>query len=270
MSEQETIDAVDEPNTVASLAEQLRDLGIARSEAVIVHTSLSALGWVCGGAQAIVEALRATTGDDQDCTLVMPTFTGQYSDPAGWSSPAVPEAWHEVIREERPAYQPEVTPTRGVGVVPECFRNYPEVVRSRHPQLSFAARGPAADAIVGGHAFDYALGNTSPLGRLYGRDADVLLLGVDHGSNSSLHLAEYRADVTGEPLERSAPIWRDGERVEVEYEDIPTDESDFAQLGEDFERDVGATEGRVGAARAVLCSQPELVDYAVEWMEVHR
>jgi aminoglycoside 3-N-acetyltransferase len=270
VSERQTIDAVDEPNTVTSLAEQLRDLGIARSEAVIVHTSLSALGWVCGGAQAVVEALRATTGHDQDCTLVMPTFTGQYSDPAGWSNPAVPEAWHEVIREERPAYHPEVTPTRGVGVVPDCFRNYPEVVRSRHPQLSFAARGPAADAIVGGHAFDYALGNTSPLGRLYGRDADVLLLGVEHEANSSLHLAEYRADVTGEPVERSAPVRRDGEREEVAYEDIPLDESDFAELGEDFEREVDVTAGQVGAARAVLCSQPALVDYAVDWFERNR
>jgi aminoglycoside 3-N-acetyltransferase len=53
VSERETIEAVDKPNTVASLAEQLRDLGAARSEPVIVHPSLRALGWVCGGARAV-------------------------------------------------------------------------------------------------------------------------------------------------------------------------------------------------------------------------
>lgn len=268
MSEERAVERADELNTVSSLAADLRDLGIEEGETLLVHTSLSALGWVCGGPQAVCDAPLETVGESG--TLVMPTHTGQYTDPAGWSNPPVPDEWVEPIRETRPPFRPEVTPTRGVGVVPECFRNYPGVIRSRHPEVSFAAWGSDAEAIVEDHGFDYGLGETSPLARVYERRGKILLLGVGHEGNTSLHLAEYRTEMPTETRTNSAPVLRDGEPVRIEYEDIETSTEDFATVGAAFEQEVGLTQGRVGAATAKLVDQRELVEFATEWFAANR
>lgn len=268
MGEKRAVERVDEPNTASSLVDDLRALGIDGGETLLVHTSLSALGWTCGGPQAVVDALKQTVTDAG--TVVTPTHTGQYTDPTDWSEPSVPDEWVETIREEMPPYRPDVTPTRGVGAVPECFRNYPGVTRSAHPEVSFAAWGSEAEAIVADHDLDYGLGEGSPLARIYERGGTILLLGVDHDANTSVHLGEYRADVPKETTTSSAPVVRDGQRVRVEYRDIETSTDDFADLGADFEREVGVAAGRVGAATAKLIDQRELVDFATEWFEAKR
>lgn len=268
MSEADAVARVDEPATVDSLVSDLRDLGVAPGDTLFVHSSLSALGWVCGDAPAVVEALRTTVTDAG--TLVMPTHSPQYTDPTGWSAPPVPDDWVDTIREERPAYRPDTTPTRGVGAIPECFRTYPDVVRSAHPTVSVAAWGAGADAIAGEHPLEYGLGESSPLARLYDRDADVLCLGTDHETNTSFHLAEHRAAIDIETETNRVPIVEHGERTMVEYERLDGHTDDFSDLGAAFERRVGLVEGSVGAATARLASQPELVDFAVTWFEEHR
>ncbi|KAB1188619.1 MULTISPECIES: aminoglycoside N(3)-acetyltransferase [Haloferax] len=268
MPEADAIEAADEPNTVSSLASDFRRLGIDAGDTLLVHSSLSSLGWVVGGPQAVVDALQAVLTDDG--TLVMPTHSGQYTDPAGWENPPVPDDWVETIRETMPPFRPDVTPTRGMGAIPECFRAYPGVVRSDHPTFSFAAWGAGADEVVADHRLDDGLGEQSPLARVYDRDGHVLLLGVGHDRNTSLHLAEYRADFEKERIQSAAPLLRDGERVVFEYDDIDIDSDDFEQLGADFESEVGLTEGPVGAGTAKLVNQPTIVDFAVDWFEVHR
>jgi aminoglycoside 3-N-acetyltransferase len=268
MGEQDAVERVDDPVTVAGLAADLRDLGLGAGDTVLVHSSLSALGWVAGGPQAVVEALRDVVTDAG--TLVVPTHSPQYSDPADWSNPPVPDDWIERIRESVPPFRPAVTPTRGVGAIPECFRTYPDVVRGDHPEVSFAAWGDDAAAVVSVHGFDDGLGEDSPLARVYERDGDVLLVGVGHAVNTSLHLAEYRADVPKERVRHGAPILEDGQRVRVTYERVATSTEDFPDVGAAFERDVGLTEGSVGDATAKLASQPALVDYAVDWFEANR
>ncbi|WP_416839513.1 aminoglycoside N(3)-acetyltransferase [Haloferax sp. DFSO52] len=268
MTEADAIEAVDEPGTVSSLAAAFRSLGIGAGDTLLVHSSLSSLGWVAGGPQAVVDALQDVLTPEG--TLVMPTHSTQYSDPEGWENPPVPDEWIQLIRDQMPPYRPDVTPTRGMGAIPECFRTYPGVVRSDHPLFSFAAWGADADAVVDGHDLEYGLGEGSPLARVYDRDGDVLLLGVGHDRNTSLHLAEYRADFETELDHSSAPLLRDGERVVVEFDDIEIDSDDFDAVGADFESEVGLTEGPVGAATAKHASQVELVDFAVDWFEEHR
>ncbi|ELZ91248.1 aminoglycoside N3-acetyltransferase [Haloferax mucosum ATCC BAA-1512] len=268
MSEADAVEQVDEPGTVSSLASDLRDLGVEAGDTLIVHASLQSLGWVAGGPQAVVDALQDVL--TASGTLVMPTHTTQYTDPSVWQDPPVPDHWVERIGESMPPFRPAVTPTRGMGAIPECFRNYPGVVRSEHPLYSFAAWGSAAEDITSDHSLDDGLGDESPLARLYDRGGDVLLLGVGHGSNTSLHLAEYRADVETERTQGTAPLLRDGERVVFEYEDIEHDTDDFGALGAEFEAEVGATQGRVAAATAMLADQPSLIDFAVEWFEANR
>lgn len=268
MSEADAVAAVDDPLTTASIAADLRDAGVAAGDCLLVHASLSELGWVCGGPQAVVDALRRVLTDGG--TLAMPTHSTQYGNAAHWSNPPVPDHWLPVIREEMPPYRPESTPTRGMGAVAECFRDYPGTVRSRHPEVSFAAWGADAEGIVADHSYDEGMGERSPLARLYDRDADVLMLGTSWGTCTSLHLAEYRADYEKARATTAAPVLEDGERVLVEYEDLAIDDGDFPDVGAAFEDEVGAVSGEVGNAEATLVDMPALVDFGADWMTDHR
>ena len=124
MSDTDAIALAERPATVESLAEDLRALGVRAGTVVMVHSSLSRLGYVAGGAHAVILALLDTVGPDG--TIVMPTHSGDLSDPGSWINPPVPEAWWDAIRSTMPAYDPVLTPTRQMGAIVECFRRVPE------------------------------------------------------------------------------------------------------------------------------------------------
>lgn len=268
-SETAAIQRADRPATVASLTSDLRALGVTDGRVVIAHSSLSALGWVAGGAQAVVEALLACAGAEG--TIVMPTQSGQLSDPAGWSQPPVPDDWFDTIRSEMPAYHPDLTPTRSMGAVVECFRQIRATVRSDHPTESFAAHGALADHIVSGHRFDDGFGESSPLATLYDLDATILLLGVGHGNNTSLHLAEHRADWKPKVRIRiGAPMLVDGERRWVNADVLEPNEDDFDQIGDALASTDLETVGPVGRGVGRLIGVRDAVDFASTWMSEHR
>jgi aminoglycoside 3-N-acetyltransferase len=256
------------PETVGTLVPQLRAAGLPEGGTVIVHTAMSRLGWVAGGAQAVVEALSAALGPDG--TLVMPTQSGGLTDPATWRQPPVPPGWWEEIRAGMPAYDPRATPTRGMGAVPECFRSCAGVRRSAHPTASFAARGPRADWLLDPHPLPYDVGEGSPLSRLYEAGGHVLLLGVGHGNNTTLHLAEHRSG-RGREMVQGSPVLVDGRRRWVEYPTLDWDESDFPAAGAAY-RESGGPEvaGRVGLADTLLVPVGPLVDFATDWFRAAR
>lgn len=257
--------------TVDTLCSDLMALGVQSGKTILVHSSFKALGqWVCGGPAAVVLALEGAVGDTG--TIVMPTQSGDLSDPSGWSNPPVPIEWWETIREQMPPYDPELTLPRMMGIIPETFRKQHDTIRSGHPLVSFAARGLHAKEMITGHSLDDGLGEYSPLGRIYSLEGDVLLLGVGHGNNTSLHLAEYRASYPAKKrVLNKAPMLVNGSKRWVEISDIEYDTEDFERLGADFERDTRLVRrGKVGGADAMLMPQRELVDYAVKWMEHNR
>jgi len=257
------------PVTRRSLVADLRALGVEPGSIVLVHSSLRALGWVAGGAVAVVHALLDVLGETG--TLVMPTFSTDLTDPAHWHHPPVPQAWWPVIREESPAYDPVVTPTRRIGLVADVFRTWPGTVRGPHPHVSFAARGPLATEAVTPHELEDEVGERSPLARLYDLGASVLLLGVDHGNNTTLHLAEVRADLASRRTEtQSATVLVDGEPVRRTWESFVTDDSDFAEVGAALEQLGFVRRGPVGGGEGRLMPIRDLVDTGIEELRRRR
>jgi aminoglycoside 3-N-acetyltransferase len=271
MTEEEVVRATQGmPATVQSIRDALSTLGVAPGMVLLVHSSLSSLGWVCGGPTAVIMALEAALGPEG--TLVMPTHSGDLSEPSYWRHPPVPEGWWETIRQTMPPFDVSMTPTRGIGAIPECFRNQAGTRRSLHPSDSFAARGPHAETVVGEHSLDFSMGDGSPLARIYDLDGWILLLGANFQCATSLHLAEYRARYPKKrQIERGAPVMLDGRRAWVEYQDFDWDDSDFSAIGASFVEKTGLVRsGHVAKGTAQLMPQRPFVDYAVKWMEENR
>ena len=170
-----------------------------------------------------------------------------------------------------PAYDRAMTPTREMGSVVECFRHVPGVIRSEHPTVSAAAVGPNAEFVSAGHELRDGLGEASPQGRVYELDGHVLLLGVNHTNNTSLHLAERRSappDARWRP--QSSPLMIDGERRWVTYECLDDDPSDFGEIGQAFADSGLERTGPVGAGTGRLMRSRDIVDFATDWMNEHR
>ncbi len=261
------IEATGEPRTRSSLSADLRELGVEPGMTLLVHSSLRSLGWVCGGAVAVVQALTDVLAPEG--TLVMPTHTSNYSEPSYWQHPPVPEAWWPTIRLCMPAFDPQVTPTTQMGQIVEVFRTWPGTRRSSHPQLSFAARGSGAEFITSGHQLAYGLGEGSPLARIYDLDGYVLLLGVGHANNTSFHLGEFRSP-NATHTTQGAALLENGERIWRTFADVDWDSDDFAEIGALFDATGSVRLGRVGSADARLFRQRAAVDFAEEWIATRR
>ena len=223
-TEADVITASGAPITRARLVDDLRALGVETGDVLCVHSALSRLGWVPGRAQTVLLALLDAVGPSG--TLVFPAQTSHLSDPAAWENPPVPSDWVPTLRAELPGFDPALTPTFFMGAVPELARCHPDAVRSHHPLLSFVAIGARASELMHPHDLAPAFGEGSPLARMEAAGASALLLGVDHGHCTALHLAEYRA---AWPSKRhadvSAPILDgDGERIWHTWRDLDLDD----------------------------------------------
>ena len=268
MSEHDIVHNTPIPRTRKSIAADLRTLGVTSGMTLLVHSSLSSLGWVSGGPVAVVQALMDVLTPEG--TLVMPSHTSANSDPAKWENPPVPEAWWQIIYDTMPPFDPQTTPTNGMGIIAETFRKWYGVSRSNHPTDSFAAWGRNAAFVTKHHSLANGLGEQSPLARVYDLDGYVLLLGVGYDRNTSFHLAEYRAP-HAVPTELGAPILENGERIWKRYTDIEIDSDIFPEIGADMERDTQITKiGNVGSATVRYFPQRAAVDYAKEWLTLKR
>lgn len=257
-------DQTSTPQSRQKLAADLRTLGVTPGMTLILHSSLSAIGWVVGGAEAVLLAVMDVLGPGG--TLMVPTFSGQTRDPDSWVEPDAPEDWRAALRAHALVYHPQRTPTEGMGQIPEAFRTWPGVLRSAHPVLSFAAWGRHAATLTADHAWAWGFGATSPLARLYDLDGHVLL-GVGHGRNSSLHFAESRA------TNRRTQSFRllseqNGARRWDDYPQLGDDRGVlFPKTGAAFEAMGGVMVGKVGEAEARLMRQRALVDFATPFLD---
>ena len=263
------VENTEKPITKTSLVEDFRKIGIANGDIVVVHSSLSKIGWIVGEAPAVIDALLESVGTAG--TIVMPAHSTGNGEPSNWQCPAVPESWWQTIRDETPPFRCEITPTVFVGRIPETFRKYPRAMRSYHPIVSVAALGQDAAKITESHPLKNPFSETSPWDKLYQLNAKILLLGVDHGTNTSLHYAEYKAKIPNFPqTSRGAAILENGKRVWKTWFEDDFDSEDFAQLGLDFEKANNYKPKLVGQAESRLYSMKEIVDYAIPWLQKNR
>ncbi len=176
-------------DVVAGLAR----LGLNRDSVVFLHASLRSFGRVDGGAATVISALRRVCG-----TVMM---FGSCSELSGIPAPPglvrpnnsyyQAESWADfdaAVEAATPA-SPELPIDGWLGAVAAEFARQPDVVRGDHPLHSFQAVGDRAEELLAAQRPDRMLGPVEALERLGG---DVLLLGVGHCSNTTIHLAEQR------------------------------------------------------------------------------
>lgn len=251
------------------IADALSAVGVQKGQALMVHTSLSSLGFVCGGAQVVIEALLEAVGTEG--TVMMPTQSWKNLDPSTGVYWQEPQEWWQAIRDNLPAYDKDITPTNTMGAVAEMFRTWRGTLRSDHPARSVAAWGKYAEYLTERHDLSNIFGDGSPIGRLYDLDGWVLLFGVGYNKNTSLHLADARASYPSKHncVEHSA-VLENGARVWKSYETLAVDGEDFDAIGEAFERIGAVRKQHLGNGTLRLMKQRELVDFAVEWIEKNR
>jgi aminoglycoside 3-N-acetyltransferase len=251
--------------TRASLGEDLRDLGVLPGNTLLVHASLKSLGYVVGGATAVVQAVLDVLGPDG--TLVVPAQTATNRDPSTWDDPAFPEELWAVIRDNLPGFDPDLTPSHAMGRIAEQVRTWPGARRSDHPQTSFAAVGPRARFLMADHRLTSPLGEHSPLARLEELDARVLLLGVGWESSTVFHLGEYRIPGALTRMNGCAVVGPRG-REWVEYPGIRLHDHDFGQLGKSLENETPGVvvSGTVGDAFCRLFPVRPAVHFATSWL----
>jgi aminoglycoside N3'-acetyltransferase len=178
----------------AQVTAQLETLGVERGGVLLVHTSYRAVRPVEGGPQGLIQALRDALGPQG--TLVMPSWGSDDDSP----------------------FDPKGSPAAAdLGVVAQTFWRLPGVRRSAH-LFAFAAVGPEADRIVADPLPLPPHIPESPVGRVHELDGQVLLLGVNHDANTTLHLAELVARVPYR-VRKHCTVLQNGRPVRLEYQE---------------------------------------------------
>lgn len=145
-------------------------------------------------------------------------------------------------------------------------------MRSDHPARSVAAWGKHAEYLTRDHDLSNIFGEGSPIGKLYELDGYVMLVGTGYDKNTSIHLADVRAEYPGKHnyIEHSA-VMENGERVWKEYETLFVDGEDFEQIGEEYEKSYPVQKVSLGNGVIRFMKQRDIVDFAMyEFMEKYR
>ena len=268
MNEGKAVKETEKINTLKSLIEDLKKLGLEKGDTVLVHASLSKLGWTCGGSQTVIMALLELIGTQG--TIVMPAHTSANSDPAEWENPPVPKEWVYDIYLNMPAFDVNLSPTRGMGCIAELFRTLPQALRSNHPNVSFSALGKNEKYITEEHILAPQFGLQTPLGKLYNLKAKVLLLGVAYDSCTSFHLAEVLTEKL--PFKKmGTAMMEDNKRVWKWFQDLEYDsEADFEKIGSELDKTGLVNIDRVGSSLSRVFPMQQGVDFAKNWLLENR
>jgi aminoglycoside 3-N-acetyltransferase len=223
--------------TKEDLIKDLFKLDINPIGTLLVHSSYKSIGEVEGRADTVLDALSEYM---KDGLLVLPTHTWKY------------------INAENPIYSVKDSPTN-IGILTELFRKREGVIRSAHPTHSVAALGKDAVSFTkDDHKFDTPCARGSSWGKLFDRDAQIMLIGVDLRRNTYIHGIEEWVDIPGrltlthEPLKS---VLEDGTIIDVpSRRHTSTPWSEFFWKVEPILLKQGAMKiGKFGDAETRLC-----------------
>lgn len=239
------------------LLRDLERIGIRPGMDLLVHSSLSAIGYVPGGADTVIGALLEQV-DAERGTVLVPTLTGTIRD--------------------GPDHPPNFDQARSVcwtGIIPETFRRRPDALRSLHPTHSAAAIGRRAEFYTAGHENCFTpCGEGSPYLKLSEEGGSILLLGVTLQSNTMFHAIEELRKLEYH-LQREPTVCRmvagTGEivRREMMLHDWGTTRNFQALHQELLDSGIMQT-GRVGLAESFLIDARRLVEYTLAKLQQDR
>lgn len=232
--------------TIYDLVRAFRELGLEPGDNFIVHSSYKSLGPVEGGPDAVIDALVEAVGPGGN--VVFPTF-------------------NYTANIAEPHFDPAVVPCR-TGIIPELSRKRPNAVRSLQPTHSVTVIGPDAAEITKDHMACRTVGFGSPIDRLAKNGGKVLLLGVGHTSNTTVHLGEEYA---GTPKESwfeettyAKVLMPDGSIHAHEIDTSTSCSRHFGPVGDVLRKYGEQREGRAGDATLLLMQGMDVVKRVCE------
>jgi aminoglycoside 3-N-acetyltransferase len=262
--------------TRSELASGLHALGVRPGAMLMVHTRMSALGWVVGGSETVVRALLDAVGPQGTLMAYVGWDEHVFAD-----DDRAPEH-RAAYRAEPPVFDPATALAfHENGRLPERIRTWPGAVHSGHPEAGVVAVGARAAWLAGGHPGDDAYGARTPFARLVEGGGEVLMLGAPLDTVTLLHHAEALARVADKRrvTYRVAVAEPDGGVAERVFHDIDTGAGalPYERLGlaDDalaviaraaLAAGIGVC-GRVGPATCHRFGARELTAFAVAWME---
>lgn len=200
------------------IGEQLRALGVQLGDTVMMYSSLSALGWVDGGVEAVVGGLQDAIGPDG--TVLVPAFRNSvWSDPTDFAITDCCPCPQVLCPSKQPGFQ---------GVIAETIRKLLGSLRSCHPTHSWVAVGPSAERLLKGHRNSLTpCGKGNPFEQLVALDGCILLLGVQVNTVTLWHYYEeiIQTPYLGHywPEQRSLNHCVSGLRIQYQYPGIMQD-----------------------------------------------
>jgi aminoglycoside 3-N-acetyltransferase len=244
------------------LLQDLVRLGVRPGDLLMVHASVRAVGGIVGGVNVLVQSLFDAIGSEGTLTAYVDfePFFEDDDDPA-----AIP------VFDKRIAHA-----ARDHGVLHETLRNWPGAVRSDHPDAGVIAIGRLAQWITAGHPFQYGYGEGSPFDKFVQARGRVLMLGAPLDTITLLHHAEHKAEIPGKRVVRYRRLMPGaGGAAWMEFEEFdtaaPVSDSLPPDCFERIARDCLAAglgrQGEVGSAASFLFDAPDLLRFAVAWLE---
>lgn len=254
------------------LTADLRALGVAPGDVVMVHASVRAVGEIAGGPDEIHLALKdALTADG---TLVMYAGCPRYCDEVGRGN-LTSEQESEVLEKLPPFDADTARADRENGTLVEFLRTYPGSRVNQHP-ARFVAWGKQTDYLFSHQPWDYAFGRDSALHRFVELNGKILLLGCDHDTVTFLHYAEHIVDIPDKRIarfkvpviENGARVWRDMAEFNTAGDGVHANWPDgfFATITDAHLAATSNRGGKVGNAECYLLSARELLDFALPMM----